>query len=442
MIKKFLFSLLAFTAFNTYAQNWVYDSVYLGPKYRNEVYYSLKDKMVDTVPIRNWHLAFSAVGGKDAMYYAILANHSNDVRVAKYPNSDITGWSTFDTSGWKSWRRFFNSDEKWADGALCRDSSMHPYYSWGVYNSNVPGEIDGDSIFVIYANPNPPAQPWAKKFYVVARKSVSGVKSWTFRYANLDGTGDTTVTLMDNNYPKNHFMYYNLEKDMELKREPDNNKWDLVFTRYFAKQNDPTTPYYQVTGVLHNIQTKSIKIKNQLCDAVSVTDTMDSRFSDKINTIGYDWKTFDFNSNQYVLGDSLTYVVLNSRHELNGSVTYEIYKLKFTGFGGGANGKVAFATQKMLIFNTAVNIIDENKFVYTLSPNPSNGNTQLYVNTEKLSTMQINIYDLSGKLIYNQQTKNNGFNAYNLPTENLGKGLYMVNIQCGNNQQTQKLVIE
>ncbi len=231
-------------------------------------------------------------------------------------------------------------------------------------------------------------------------------------------------------------------KDQELKREPDNNKWDLLFTRYFAKQTDPSNPYYQVTGVLHNVPCKAIRIKGELSDLVSVTDTGDSRFSDKINTIGYDWKTFDFNSNKFLMGDSLTYVVLNSNVESNATVTYEIYKLKFTGFGGGANGKVAFATQKMLTLNTAINTVDENKFVYTLSPNPSNGNTQLFVNTEKLSAMQINIYDLNGKLIYNQQAKNNGFHVYSLPTENLGKGLYIVNIQCGNSQQTEKLVIQ
>lgn len=424
MIKKILFSLLAFTAFNTYAQNWVNDSVYLGPGYRNEVYYSLKNKMVDTVPVRNWHVAFSALGGREAYYYTVMLNHSNDVRMVKYPNSDITGWSSLDTTGWKSWRKFFNGDEKWSEGALNRDPEAHPYYSWGIYNSNVPGEIDGDSIFVIYANPNPPGKPWAKKFYVVSRKSISGARSWTFRYANLDGSEDTTITMMDSNYPKNHFMYYNLQKKEELKREPDSNKWDLLFTRYFAKQTDPNNPYYQVTGVLHNIQTKVIKIKGQLSDNVNVTDTGDSRFSDKINTIGYDWKAFDFNSNQFRMGDSLTYVILNAHGDTNSTVTYEIYKLKFTGFGGGANGKVVFATQKMLTMNTAVNTIDENKFVYTLSPNPSNGNTQLFVNTDKLSTMQINIYDLNGKLIYNQQTKNNGFNVYNLPTENIGKGLY------------------
>ena len=43
------------------AQSVVVDSVFMGPGYRNEVYYNLEDRKRDTVFIRDWDIAFSSV---------------------------------------------------------------------------------------------------------------------------------------------------------------------------------------------------------------------------------------------------------------------------------------------------------------------------------------------------------------------------------------------
>ena len=76
---------------------------------------------------------------------------------------------------------------------------------------------------------------------------LSALQKYTFRYSDIDGSNEQTVNLDLAGSTKN-FVYYSLDTNEEIDREPDQDKWDIVFTKYIDKSIN-----YPVTGVLQNI---------------------------------------------------------------------------------------------------------------------------------------------------------------------------------------------
>ena len=76
---------------------------------------------------------------------------------------------------------------------------------------------------------------------------LSAQQQYTFRYSDLDGSNEKTVNL-DLAASTKNFVAYSLDTDEEVDREPDSDKWDILFTKYIDKSIN-----YPVTGVLQNI---------------------------------------------------------------------------------------------------------------------------------------------------------------------------------------------
>ncbi|HTF82223.1 MAG TPA: HmuY family protein, partial [Cytophagales bacterium] len=74
---------------------------------------------------------------------------------------------------------------------------------------------------------------------------------------------------------------------------------------------------------------------------VTLADTASAKFSNKANSIGYDWKTFDLNTGLYTIHDEMTYII----HDAKGFY----YKLHFVDFynGNGEKGYPTFEYQKL-----------------------------------------------------------------------------------------------
>lgn len=83
----------------------------------------------------------------------------------------------------------------------------------------------------------------------------------------------------------------------------------------------------------------------------------------------------------------------------------------------------------------------ENKETLQLLPNPATSEFTINYNLSKPSDIQIDIMDITGKILYSEQSyaQSNYTNTYNV--EQLSKGLYFVKIKTDKGSQTQKLII-
>lgn len=411
MKKSLLFLACVSSLFISNAQP-VIDTVSTGANYANQVWYSLQNDEQGSSAKNNWDLAFSTAGQGSN----ILINSVTGAKLWKYPNSDTTGWATLDTTGLSTWAALYNSDTSWAYGAFKQNLSSNPYdVGWGIYDP-ITHFVWGDSLYVIKL-----ANGTYKKLWI--QSLISG--SYAFRYADLDGTNDVTAQLIKSTYTGKNFGYYSIQNGAALDREPLNNTWDLLFTQYTGFIPQP----YNVTGVLSNMDVTVAEASGVNVNTVTWTSYS---FNTAMNEIGYNWKAYNGN---WTIQDSLAYFI----KDLPGN----IWKVIFTGFGGGADGNFIFTKEKV----GSVGIAEANGNtigILSLYPNPSNGNDiSIIYNLEKsVSSANLAIYDLSGKKLHSENLNNTQeFYQHKISNQNLSAGMYIIAIEFNGKTVQQKLVI-
>jgi hypothetical protein len=123
--------------------------------------------------------------------------------------------------------------------------------------------------------------------------------------------------------------------------EPPKDTWDIAFTQYthvFEEESGPLP--YLVTGCLLNrYKTVAIKDTVNIFSDISLAGAESATFSNAINTIGYDWKTYT--GSTYVVNKSWNYVIRNR----NGFY----YKMHFISFfnTSGEKGSPSFEYQQL-----------------------------------------------------------------------------------------------
>jgi hypothetical protein len=289
-------------------------SISLGAQYTNEIYYRLSDGLITAVPRNNWDIAFS-VPAREA---AILTNGASGVILKAYPVSEGWTWEDpIDTTGFHSWTTLYNSDTTWAEGAFNMNATGHPDYGWGLYDMNTHN-LTGVSLYIIKTR----AAAY-KKIWIMNK--LSAQQQYTFRYSDLDGENEETITL-DLAAGTKNFVYYSLDSNEEVDREPENDKWDLLFTKWIDRSID-----YPVTGVLQNMDVTA----QESTDTDPMSKVFPSTgFLTNISTIGSDWKIINMETFQYTIDDTRVFFV----QDLNG----EVYRIKFNSFEGSATGNLTF----------------------------------------------------------------------------------------------------
>lgn len=440
-MKKFISTLAILVAsWHIYAQKA--DSIFMGADYENEIYYKLSSGQVKAEPVKNWDLAFSTVSSFDDRFFAIRANYSNGVRVYEYPKIGAANWSTFDSTGWSgTWVQRYNADSSWWHGAFNREPYSHPAYSWGIYTSS--GVITGDRIYLIGFSPTTFGAPTSfKKLIIEQRKSSSGVATWKFKYADIDGSNEQLVTIEDKNFKDKTFAYYSLRENKEVDREPANsiNSWDITFTRYWADLMNPQFPYYQVTGVLHNANVEVIKATGMPIKDFSKPTKDDNRFDHRINTIGYNWKSAGPQGT--TIKDSTAYFIKVDSTRNGKLANTKIYKLWFTDFGGSANGKVAFNYEMLEEIDNTVSVNElEGQVKLNVYPNPVTNNITITAVNDAVTPKAITIHDISGREVYNYPISNSqNWGVYTLDVSGFARGVYTVSLITDKGAFTKRLV--
>lgn len=398
----------------SYSQNS--DSVILNSSYTNQSFYNLNDGEIANIDNTNWDLAFSSSGYGSA----IRINAQAGVELFVYPNGDINDWNSVDITNINNWSSIINSDTTWTIGAFnaTSDPTNSLDLGWGVY-STITHHITGDSIHIIKLSNGD-----YKKLQMI--KLSSGV--YDFKYANIDGSNEVTTNVSKSNYTSKNFGYYSLTNEAELDREPDSDSWHILFTKYVSEIYPGTN--YAVTGVLTN---KDIEVAKAEGVDISNANYNSYSFSSQINTIGYNWKSYNMSSFSYEIVDSLCFFIKDDF----GS----IWKLQLTGFEGSSSGKINFNIENIL--SASDNVLDKN--VFAIYPNPTKSKEikiiyDLNYNTSSLNKFEF--YDLNGKLVKSLKLANNGFFERDVNLYDLKSGIYFVSLITDEKSFQQKLIIQ
>lgn len=366
---KHLVTLFTLSIFNLSFSQEI-DSVVLGAGYPNESYYSLANGEISNVSNVNWDLAFdlSAFGA------TIRFNRKTDI-LYLYPGS-ASDWNTLDTTGHDAWDQYIDSYEDWASGALnAPASSADPAdLGWGSYNT-ITHVTEGTRIFVVRLSDNS-----YRKLFI--EQLASGI--YTFRFSNIDGTGEVVETITKTDYSGKNFIHYSLLNEEIVVREPASAGWDIVFTNYVLE----LAPGYfsGVTGVLSNSTFRNLSTAEVDDLPVASTSLSDATFDSRADVIGYNWKTFNMGTFSYEIEDSLCYFIKDENDNT--------WKLFFTGFSS-ATGKIYFTKEQITFATVSEHVsVDQEIVIYPL---PASELITIQPRHVNLETIQL--YNLSGELV-------------------------------------------
>lgn len=307
-----------------------------------DVYYSMPNGEIKSESNTNWDLAFEIKGFTGS----ILINDQRGVAVFSSPFA-IADWANFDTAGYKKWATAINSLTTWSAGALSQNPANQFDLGWGKYNISTHAVV-GDSIFLL-ALPDGSF----RKLYI--KDLTAGV--YTFVYAMIDGSNETTKTLKTADFSSQNFGYFTFQTESNVSREPDTKTWDIVFTKYLepVPVGGGKFQNYPVGGIKIN---KGIQVAQRNNMMVSSNDTSSLTWSTNLTEIGSDWKQFD--GTKYVFAQDQVYFLRLA----NGSV----WKIYFTNYEGGAKGNYHFNKERVAGSLAIEEAANQDILVY---PNPA-----------------------------------------------------------------------
>lgn len=393
------------------------ETVSIQPGYTHQTFYSMNAGTVASVVNTDWDLAFQFRGFAGS----ILINSKNNVRLWKAGKSvaQWSGMTTSDTTGVLSdpSSELFNSDTSWNFGAFNRTNNTSNAFDlgWGVYDF-ITHTVTGDSVFFIKIG--------SSDYRKLMIENLNGLSyTYTFRWANLDGTGETSATMAKSSYPGKFFGYFSLVNNTGIDREPAYSAWDLSFCQYMALS--PAT--YKVTGILSS---DSIFVaKAYPVDPYNATPS-GLAFNREMNTIGYEWKSYDFTTNAWTIADSTVFFVKDRSNA--------IWKMIMTGFGGSVNGNFEFQKGPAV----AAGISEQSEIrSFGCYPNPASDITRIVLDMQNSGPLGLSVIDLNGRLCDNRMFEvQSGLQTLDLPVSSLEPGVYILQIRMGDALLTQKLV--
>ena len=398
-------------SFSLYSQN---QSISLQPSYTNQSFYSLENGEISNLNNSDWDLAFSTAN----MSSSIRINAGMGTELYSYPLGDTTDWNNFNSSNLSNWLPIYNSDTNWFIGAFDKHSTSMFDMGWGMY-SMITHYVTGDSLYAIKTV----GGDW-KKLWI--QKLANG--EYTFKYANLDGSNEINASVLKANYSDKNFVYYSLDQNSVLDREPNSVDWDITFTKYITPvQGMP----YGVTGVLSNDGVHVAQADN-IPDPNSYNDYSQHPMMTEINSIGYDWKSFDMSTFSYSVEPYRCYFVKDLQDK--------IWRIIFTSFEGSSTGNIEFNTLEMTS-STSISELQSDISTFEIYPNPITDNNLTVVFDISSDISELNIFDITGKNIYNEIFNSKGFQAKSISIPNLNNGIYVVTLSSKGSIFQKKLVV-
>ncbi len=392
---KTFFIVFLFSGYTIYSQQ---HQISLGSGYTHQSFFSAENGEVLNISNDDWDIAFST----DAFSSSIRINDGKGVELYTYPLGDTMSWNNINNSTPNILNQpMYNSDTSWEIGAFDLNTIGGFDYGWGVYNLQTH-HIVGDSLFILKTS----SSNW-KKLWI--ERKVSG--EIFFKYADLDGNNLIQQSILASNFLNKRFIYYSLENNSILDREPVKSEWDITFTKYITEVMG--TPY-GVTGVLSNQGIEVAKASNINDPFIHVDYNLHS-FEQKMNSIGYDWKSYQ--SGGYILDNNRCYFIRDYNNK--------IWRIIFTFFDGMSTGDIEFNVE---LIDGSSNINYYMNSTFSLYPNPANDNfTVLFDATGDVQT--ISLSDITGRVIYRTNAFGlSGLESLKINTSEYKKGIYIVTL--------------
>ncbi|MFZ4520368.1 MAG: HmuY family protein [Bacteroidales bacterium] len=297
------------------------DTIPMTDTYLNQVYFSLDSGRIVSSNIKTtFDLGFEC---RKSGWHIIL-NTSNFMKVVDL--GEVTFGAPYDTTGYKL--KFDKSDGNIDSTAID---------SW----FNVAGNdtVSKRHVYAISRGLDEAGNPLG--VYQVIFDSLKN-NTYYFRYAPLaGGSGSRGYVKKD---PQVNFIYFSLKTGSVIAAEPAAPTYDLLFTQYttllFTTEGLPYP--YLVTGVLLN-RFQVAAVADSLTDFMAITRDMarNMTYSNAMDVIGWEWKTYNFDTGVYTIKNHLCFVIRG--------VSGYYYKLRFTGFYNkdGLKGYPMFEYQRL-----------------------------------------------------------------------------------------------
>lgn len=422
-----MFSLLVFTNTSAQVDDLGYKNVEasLGQSYKDRVFFSFEKDNLISQPADIWDIAFYR---NTSMDYGTRINDGALINVYQV-SANPSDFDTVDLKEKSNWGEpLYNPDktERLQDGAfessnLLKGPGIH--VGWGTYNMTTH-KIDGKVVFVL-------EYPNGENYKILLTEYAAG---YTFKYAKWNGSSwDPTITkTIANGKDDKFFNYFSFKTGEKVEdAEPNKNDWDITLTRYWTFYND--IMMYALSGVIQspNIEVARVEPEAQNTNTFNAPEA--TKYSKKITTIGDNWKKLSGFSTVLV-PNVVYYIKKNSKY----------YRMYFTKVGGGATGDMHF---KYKDITSTLGVTDLGKKAsFGIYPNPviDKKATILFDVKEKSNnTGSVEIYDLSGKKVY-ESTLNNQSGLYKkeLNLSQLSTGNYIVKISFGGITETKKIIVK
>lgn len=419
------------------AQTVISDSVAMGAGYSNAVYYNIRTGAEAASPINQWHFSHTTVSRDNC----IRVNHMAGVEVFAYPKGDNSQFSQFDTTGWGSWKKFYNDIHVHENGAL--NQSVNPGnmwdFSWGVYDPTTK-EVTGDSLYLFVVSH--PGVGSGKSFikFMPIKQNPNG--DFIFRAAMVDGTADKTDTLAQSSATGKSYKYFHFTTG-DVFPEPAREDWDLLFTRYYA----PTTPpgggapvMYPTMGVESKRGTRVAKVTDynwnmiagspaQAIAGVKIPGTP-AELNKDLTKIGGDWKSFDNTTGKWTIQTEWNYVVESVR-SIAGKGDTAYYVLSFTGFTGSSRGESQF--RKLALIPAASAKLKHLNIEAKLFPNPVQNDLLIWI-PQLNQEAQLQIITVNGQILREQTVAFQAGSSAKLNIQDLPAGQYYLNVVAGSDK--------
>ena len=228
-------------------------------------------------------------------------------------------YGQIDTTGLRFYRPLYNSMKTWDEGAFNMNQKGHPDYGWGVYNS-ITHNLGGSTTYLLKLPSGA-----VKKISINAKNSISNI--YNFTYSDINGSNSLTNDVRAVDYatnPKRLFIYYSIQNNALVDREPAYNSWDILLTRFHDNKID-----YNVTGLLLNENIKASVYKApDPARAINSTLQDTTKFSDSLTIIGNSW--YKLQNMVMIPADSMVYFIKTDPDT--------IYKMIVNYFQSGTSG--------------------------------------------------------------------------------------------------------
>ncbi|MGB0871090.1 MAG: T9SS type A sorting domain-containing protein, partial [Flavobacteriales bacterium] len=244
---------------------------------------------------------------------------------------------------------------------------------------------------------------------------VSG--EYKFKYQKIE-SGSTVVeeTIKKSDYAGMDMIHYDVVENEVVEREPSAD-WQFIIGKYTDFAPTP----YPVVGVRIKQGMEVVKIANTHPNDVVLSGLT---FTEEINTIGYNWKTFNMGTFSYEIADSTSYVI----KEDNGAM----HHFYFTEYEGSSTGVVKLMYKG---HSVGTNEYAQEKMV-ALSKNPVSKNETFVLQSNHTMT-SVNVYNTNGQLV---QAISPELNQVDLQINNTG--LYIIESVVNGEKQVNKLIVK